>query len=53
METELTQAGKLLSPDGRLAQIGCARQPLLGCNFEAAHFYALRPFQRIRIKRWD
>ncbi len=53
MQTELTQAGNLLNKDGSLAQVGWARQPLLDCNLEAAHFYALRPLQRFRIKRWD
>ena len=53
MQTELNQPGKLLLPDGRLTQVGWARQPLLDCNLEAARFYALRPFQRFRIKRWD
>ncbi|MCX6036345.1 MAG: DUF2804 domain-containing protein [Chloroflexi bacterium] len=53
MQTELTQPGKLLQPDGRLAQVGWARQPVLDCNLESARFYALRPFQRFRIKRWD
>jgi hypothetical protein len=53
MQTELTQPGPLLQPDGRLAQIGWARQPLLDCNLEAARFYALKPFQHFRIKRWD
>lgn len=53
MQTELTQPGPLLQPDGKLAQIGWARQPLLDCNLESARFYALRPLQRFRIKRWD
>src|SRR5512141_2345967 len=53
MQTELTQPGPLLAADGRPAQIGWSRQPLLDCNLEAARFYALRPFQRFRIKRWD
>jgi hypothetical protein len=53
MQTELTQTGKLLKPDGQLAQVGWARQPLLDCNLEAARFYKLRLFQRFRIKRWD
>jgi hypothetical protein len=53
MQTELTQAGPLLQNDGQLAQVGWARQPLLDCNLEKAHFYALRPLQRFRIKRWD
>jgi hypothetical protein len=53
MQIELNQPGALLAPDGRLAQIGWSRQPLLECNLEAAHFYSVRPFQRFRIKRWD
>jgi hypothetical protein len=53
MQTKLTQAGPLLNPDGRLAQVGWSPQPLLDCNLEAARFYALRPFQHFRIKRWD
>jgi hypothetical protein len=53
MQIELNQPGALLTPDGQLAQIGWSRQPLLDCNLEAAHFYSLRPFQRLRIKRWD
>jgi Protein of unknown function (DUF2804) len=43
----------LLAPDGSLSQIGWSRQPLLDCNLEGAHFYAVRPFQRLRVKRWD
>ncbi len=53
MQTELTQPGNLLQPDGRLAQVGWARQQLLDCNLEAARFYSFKPFQRFRIKRWD
>ena len=53
MQTELTQPGPLLHPNGNLAQIGWSRQPLLDCNLEAARFYALRPLQRFRLKRWD
>ena len=53
MQTELTHPGPLLNKDGSLAQVGWARQPVLDCNLEAARFYALRPFQRFRIKRWD
>jgi hypothetical protein len=53
MQTELTNPGPLLQPDGQLAQVGWTRQPLLDCNLEAARFYALRPLQRFRIKRWD
>ena len=55
METELTSTSPLLTPDGRLSQVGWARQPLLDCNLEQAAFYPawLREFQRLRIKRWD
>jgi hypothetical protein len=53
MQTELTQIGKLLDPDGRLTQVGWSRQQLLDCNLENAHFYKLHSFQRFRIKRWD
>jgi hypothetical protein len=53
MQIELNHPGMLLSPDGSLAQIGWSRQPLLDCNLEAAHFYSIRAFQRLRIKRWD
>lgn len=53
MQTELTKPSPLLNPDGSLAQVGWARQPLLECNLEDARFYALRTFQRFRIKRWD
>jgi hypothetical protein len=53
MQTELTQSGSLLQADGKLAQVGWARQPILDCNLESARFYALTPLQRFRIKRWD
>lgn len=53
MQVELTQAGPLLTPEGQLAQIGWSRQPLLDCNLEKARFYSVRPFQYLRIKRWD
>ena len=53
MQTELSHPGALLTPDGRLAQVGWSRQPLLDCNLEAASFYGVRSFQRFRIKRWD
>jgi hypothetical protein len=53
MQNELSQPGALLTPNGNLAQIGWSRQPLLDCNLEAAKFYAIKPFQRFRIKRWD
>jgi Domain of unknown function (DUF2804), N-terminal/Domain of unknown function (DUF2804), C-terminal len=53
MQNELTQKGRLLDPTGRLNQVGWSRQPLLDCNLEDAHFYAFKPLQRLRIKRWD
>jgi hypothetical protein len=53
MQIELNRPGELLTSEGTLAQIGWARQPLLDCNLEAARFYAFRPLQRMRIKRWD
>ena len=53
MQTELSQTGPLLEPNGQLAQIGWARQPLLDCNLESARFYAFTPLQHFRIKRWD
>jgi hypothetical protein len=53
MQTEITQQGPLLLPDGQLAQVGWSRQPLLDCNLESVRFYSLRSLQRFRIKRWD
>ena len=53
MQTEITNSGPLLRPDGNPSQVGWARQPLLDCNLESARFYALRPLQRFRVKRWD
>ena len=53
MQTELIQSGPLLRPNGQLAQIGWSRHPLLDCNLDSARFYAFRPLQRFRIKRWD
>jgi hypothetical protein len=53
MQIELTNPGPLLNEKGRLAQVGWSRQQSLDCNLEQARFYALRPFQRFRIKRWD
>ena len=53
MQNELTQPSPLLDKQGRLAQIGWSRQPLLECNLENARFYSLRFLQRFRIKRWD
>lgn len=53
MQNELTQTGRLLDENGRLTQVGWARQPQLTCNLENTRFYALRSMQRFRIKRWD
>jgi hypothetical protein len=53
MQTELTIVSPLLDEHGNLSQVGWSRQPLLDCNLEKAHFYALRLLQRFRIKRWD
>ena len=53
MQTEISNPGTLLDPDGRLAQIGWSRQTMLDCNLEAARFYRLGWFQRFRLKRWD
>lgn len=52
-QQEITAAGPLLTPDGRLASVGWSRQPLLDCNLESARFYRARCLQRWRIKRWD
>ncbi len=54
-QREITLPGPLLTPEGRLAQIGWARQPLLDCNLEDARFYPalMRPLQRFRVKKWD
>lgn len=53
MQQEITTNGKLLNPDGSLAQVGWARSQNLDCNLEDAHFYTLKTFQPFRIKRWD
>ena len=53
MQNELTRPGALLTPDGRLEQVGWSRQSILDCNLEAARFLFVRPLQRFRIKRWD
>jgi hypothetical protein len=53
MQNELTQPGVLLDRSGELTQVGWSSQQLLDCNLENARFYALRPFQRFRLKRWD
>lgn len=53
MQKEISQKGPLLNLQGRLAQVGWSRQPLLDCNLEAARFLGLRPLQRFRMKCWD
>ncbi len=53
MQHELTTSSPLLNEHGELVQVGWARQPLLDCNLEAAHFYRFRPLQAFRLKRWD
>jgi hypothetical protein len=53
MQREIVERTPLLSQQGDLMQVGWARQPLLDCNLEMARFYALRPLQRFRMKRWD
>ena len=53
MQHEITQPGPLLDENGRLAQVGWSRQPLLDCDLEQARFYPLGFFQRFRLKRWD
>lgn len=53
MQNELTQPGPLLDKNGRLAQVGWSRKPLLDCNLENVNFYAIQPLQRFRVKRWD
>lgn len=52
-EHEIRESSPLLDRQGNLVQVGWARQPLLDCNLEDAHFYRLRALQRFRIKRWD
>jgi hypothetical protein len=53
MQNEITEAGPLLLPSGKLAQIGWARHPLLECNLSDANFYPGRFMQSYRLKRWD
>jgi len=53
MQKEITTLSPLLDKNGELSQVGWARQPLLDCNLENAHFYRCRPLQALRMKRWD
>jgi hypothetical protein len=43
----------LMDKDGNLTQAGWATQPVLDCNLENCNFYALKAFQKLRIKIWD
>jgi len=47
MQNELTKPGPLLDEQGRLAQVGWSRKPILDCNLENARHH------RFRVKRWD
>jgi hypothetical protein len=55
VQRQLKGPGPLLNPDGTLADIGWARQPILDCNLENTHVYSplFRFWQLMRIKRWD
>ncbi len=53
MQIEITNPSPLLQADGRLTQVGWARQPVLDANLEDARFYPFKPLQRFRLKRWD
>ncbi|MCF7824694.1 MAG: DUF2804 domain-containing protein [Candidatus Marinimicrobia bacterium] len=53
MQKELRVRTPLLTPSGNLEQIGWSPRVLLDCNLEDAHFYAFKPLQGLRIKRWD
>ncbi len=53
MQHEITVPSQLLDEHGRLIQQGWARQPLLDCNLENVSFYAVKPLQFLRVKRWD
>lgn len=52
---EIVTPSPLLDAQGRLTQVGWAREPLLACNLEGVAFYPrpLRFLQRLRVKRWD
>ena len=53
MLNEITTSGPLLDARGDLLQAGWARQPYLDCNLESAGAFRLRPYQALRLKRWD
>ena len=53
MQHEITYPGPLLDENGRPANVGWSRRPLLDCNLEQARFYPLGLLQRFRKKRWN
>lgn len=54
LEQQLLQGpGKLLDEHGELTSRGWATEPILECNLENSHFYALRFLQWSRTKIWD
>ena len=52
-QSEISTPSPLLDADGKLVQVGWARQPYLDCNLENARVYRPRLLQALRIKRWD
>jgi hypothetical protein len=54
-QRQLKGPGPLLNPDGSLADVGWARQPILDCNLEYTRVYSplFQLWQPMRIKRWD
>lgn len=52
-QTLIKGPGKLLNADGSLTQAGWSPQPVLDCNLEDTHVYALKAFQDLRLKIWD
>lgn len=52
-QTLISTPGKLLNPDGTLAQTGWSPLPLLDCNMEDTHVYKSKAFQSLRLKVWD
>lgn len=53
MQNEILDSGLLLDDQGRLTQVGWARQQNLDCNLENVRFYRVKFLQKFRIKRWD
>jgi hypothetical protein len=50
---EIKGQTKLLDREGNLTTYGWARQPYLDPNLENLNFYALKSFQKFRLKRWQ